>query len=39
MQAIEAGAQAFGAAVDDLMPRMEMVRYSTTVAMNRQERG
>ncbi|MGH3086541.1 MAG: hydantoinase/oxoprolinase family protein [Rubrobacteraceae bacterium] len=35
MQAIEAGAEAFDATVDDLMPRMEMVRYSTTVAMNR----
>jgi N-methylhydantoinase A/oxoprolinase/acetone carboxylase beta subunit len=35
MQAVEAGAQAFGATVDDLMPKMEMVRYSTTVAMNR----
>lgn len=35
MQAIEAGAEAFGTTVDELMPRMEMVRYSTTVAMNR----
>ncbi len=35
MQAVEAGAQAFGTTVDDLMPKMEMVRYSTTVAMNR----
>jgi len=35
MQAVEAGAQAFDTTVDDLMPRMEMVRYSTTVAMNR----
>jgi N-methylhydantoinase A/oxoprolinase/acetone carboxylase beta subunit len=35
MQAIEAGAAAFDTTVDDLMPKMEMVRYSTTVAMNR----
>lgn len=35
MQAVEAGAQAFGTTVDELMPKMEMVRYSTTVAMNR----
>ncbi len=35
MQAVEAGAQAFDTTVDELMPRMEMVRYSTTVAMNR----
>ncbi len=35
MQAVEAGAQAFDTAVEELMPRMEMVRYSTTVAMNR----
>ena len=35
MQVVEAGAEAFGTTVDELMPRMEMVRYSTTVAMNR----
>jgi len=35
MQAIEAGAAVLGTSVDELMPRMEMVRYSTTVAMNR----
>jgi N-methylhydantoinase A/oxoprolinase/acetone carboxylase beta subunit len=35
MQAIEAGAEALGTSVEDLMPKMEMVRYSTTVAMNR----
>jgi len=35
MQAIEEGAKAFDSTVDELMPRMEMVRYSTTVAMNR----
>ena len=35
MQVIQAGAQAFNTTVEDLMPRMQMVRYSTTVAMNR----
>jgi N-methylhydantoinase A len=35
MQAIEAGAEALGTTVDELMPKMELVRYSTTVAMNR----
>ncbi|ABG04803.1 5-oxoprolinase (ATP-hydrolyzing) [Rubrobacter xylanophilus DSM 9941] len=35
MQVIEAGAEAFGMTVDELLPKMEMVRYSTTVAMNR----
>lgn len=35
MQAIEAGTTALDTAVDELMPKMEMVRYSTTVAMNR----
>lgn len=35
MQAIEAGAEALETSVDELMPKMELVRYSTTVAMNR----
>lgn len=35
IQAIEAGATALNTTVDELMPQMEMVRYSTTVAMNR----
>lgn len=35
MQAIEEGAKAFGKRAADLLPEMQMVRYSTTVAMNR----
>jgi N-methylhydantoinase A/acetophenone carboxylase len=35
MQVIEEGAKALGIAVEELLPRIQMVRYSTTVAMNR----
>jgi len=35
MQAIEEGATAVGMSVDELLPEIDVVRYSTTVAMNR----
>jgi N-methylhydantoinase A/acetophenone carboxylase len=35
MQAVEEGARAVGRSARELLPQIEMVRYSTTVAMNR----
>jgi N-methylhydantoinase A/oxoprolinase/acetone carboxylase beta subunit len=35
MQAIEEGAKHFGKTVEELLPEIHMIRYSTTVAMNR----
>jgi N-methylhydantoinase A/acetophenone carboxylase len=35
MQVIEEGAEALGTSVEELAPRIDAVRYSTTVAMNR----
>lgn len=35
IQAVEEGAKAFGMTAAQLLPQMQMVRYSTTVAMNR----
>lgn len=35
MNAIEAGAEKVGLTVDELLPRIDIIRYSTTVALNR----
>lgn len=35
MQAIEEGAKSFGKKVAEILPEIDMIRYSTTVAMNR----
>ena len=35
MNVLEDGADQLGEAVEDLLPQIEVVRYSTTVAMNR----